>query len=162
LPEGVNPNLGPDATGVGWGFQYVLVDKSGKHSLADLRTFQDWELSYWLRAVPGVAEDSSAGGFQQQYQEEVDPPHVASYGVGLADVVTAVQEANGDVGGRVVEWTGREYMVRGRGYIQSLEDLRRVAIKARAATGTPVYLSDVAAVHFGPEMRRGILDWNGE
>ena len=162
LPEGVNPNLGPDATGVGWGFQYVLVDKTGRNSLADLRTFQDWDLSYWLRAVPGVAEVSSVGGFQKQYQVEVDPTRLASYRIGLQEVLTAVQESNGDVGGRVVEWTGREYMVRGRGYIQNLEDLRRVPIRSRASTGTPVYLSDVAVIHFGPEMRRGVVDWNGE
>jgi Cu(I)/Ag(I) efflux system membrane protein CusA/SilA len=162
LPEGVNPNLGPDATGVGWGFQYVLVDKSGRHSLADLRTFQDWDLSYWLRAVPGVAEISSVGGFQKQYQVEVDPTKLASYGLGLPDVLASVEQSNGDVGGRVVEWTGREYMVRGRGYITSLEDLRKVPIRAREQTGTPVYLSDVASIHFGPEMRRGVTDWNGE
>jgi len=162
LPRDVNPNLGPDATGVGWGFEYVLVDKTGQHSLADLRAFQDWDLSYWLRAVPGVAEVSSVGGFQKQYQVEVDPIKLTSYGIGLPDVLTAVQESNGDVGGRVVEWTGREYMVRGRGYIQNLDDLRRVPIRSRVATGTPVYLSDVAMIHFGPEMRRGVVDWNGE
>ena len=162
LPEGVNPTLGPDATGVGWGFEYVLTDKTGRNSLADLRTFQDWDLSYWLRAVPGVAEVSSVGGFQKQYQVEVDPLKLASYGIGLPDVLTAVQQSNGDVGGRVVEWTGREYMVRGRGYIQNLDDLRKIPLKARVATGTPVYLSDVANVHFGPEMRRGVTDWNGE
>jgi Cu(I)/Ag(I) efflux system membrane protein CusA/SilA len=146
---------------VGWGFEYVLVDRTGHHSLADLRTFQDWDLSYWLRAVPGVAEVSSVGGFQKQYQVEVDPTRLASYGIGLPDVLTAVEQSNGDVGGRVVEWSGREYMVRGRGYITSLEDLRRVPIKVRVATGTPIYLSDVATVHFGPEMRRGVVDWNG-
>jgi Cu(I)/Ag(I) efflux system membrane protein CusA/SilA len=162
LPQAVNPNLGPDATGVGWGFQYVLVDKTGRHSLADLRTFQDWDLSYWLRAVPGVAEISSVGGFQKQYQVDIDPIRLASYGVGFHEVLAAVQESNGDVGGRVVEWTGREYMVRGRGYISSLEDLRKIPIKARLQTGTPVYLSDVATIHFGPEMRRGVIDWNGE
>jgi Cu(I)/Ag(I) efflux system membrane protein CusA/SilA len=162
LPQGVNPNLGPDATGVGWGFQYVLVDKTGQHSLADLRTFQDWDLSYWLRAVPGVAEISSVGGFQKQYQIDVDPVKLASYGIGLPDVLERVQQSNGDVGGRVVEWTGREYMVRGRGYITSLEDLRKIPLKTRLATGTPVYLSDVASIHFGPEMRRGVTDWNGE
>jgi copper/silver efflux system protein len=161
LPEGVNPNLGPDATGVGWGFQYVLLDKTGRNSLADLRTFQDWDLSYWLRAVPGVAEVSSAGGFQKQYQIEVDPVKLASYGIGLNEVLERVRDSNGDVGGRVVEWTGREYMVRGRGYIQGLEDLRKIAVKVGARTGTPVYLSDVAMVHFGPEMRRGVLEWNG-
>src|SRR5262249_45810305 len=123
LPEGVNPSLGPDATGVGWGFEYVLTDKSGRNSLADLRTFQDWDLSYWLRAVPGVAEVSSVGGFQKQYQVEVDPTRIASYGIGIRDVLNAVQESNGDVGGRVVEWTGREYMVRGRGYLRNLDDL---------------------------------------
>ncbi len=162
LPQDVNPNLGPDATGVGWGFEYVLVDKTGQHSLADLRTFQDWDLSYWLRAVPGVAEVSSVGGFQKQYQVEVDPVKLASYGIGLQEVLERVQQSNGDVGGRVVEWTGREYMVRGRGYIQSLEDLRKVPIKARVKSGTPVYLSDIAQIHFGPEMRRGVVDWNGE
>ncbi|MFN2633467.1 MAG: efflux RND transporter permease subunit, partial [Thermoanaerobaculia bacterium] len=162
LPPEVNPNLGPDATGVGWGFEYVLVDRSGRHSLADLRTFQDWDLSYWLRAVPGVAEISSVGGFQKQYQIEVDPARLASYRIGLQDVLTAVQESNGDVGGRVVEWSGREYMVRGRGYLQNLDDLRRISIRSKVSTGTPVYLSDVASVHFGPEMRRGVIDWNGE
>ena len=162
LPEAVNPNLGPDATGVGWGFQYVLVDKTGRHSLADLRTFQDWDLSYWLRAVPGVAEVAAVGGFQKQYQIDVDPIRLASYGVGLHEILTAVEESNGDVGGRVVEWSGREYMVRGRGYITSLEDLRKIPIKARLQSGTPVYLSDVASIHFGPEMRRGVIDWNGE
>ena len=162
LPEGVNPNLGPDATGVGWGFQYVLVDKTGRNSLADLRTFQDWDLSYWLRAVPGVAEISSAGGFQKQYQIDVDPVKLASYGIGLNEVLERVRDSNGDVGGRVVEWTGREYMVRGRGYIQGLEDLRKIPVKARAQTGSPVYLSDVAMIHFGPEMRRGVIEWNGE
>ena len=162
LPEGVNPNLGPDATGVGWGFQYVLLDKTGRNSLADLRTFQDWDLSYWLRAVPGVAEVSSAGGFQKQYQIEVDPVKLASYGIGLNDVLERVRDSNGDVGGRVVEWTGREYMVRGRGYIQGLEDLRKIAVKVGARTGTPVYLSDVAKIHFGPEMRRGVMEWNGQ
>ncbi len=162
LPEGVNPNLGPDATGVGWGFQYVLVDRTGRHSLADLRTFQDWDLAYWLRAVPGVAEVSSAGGFQKQYQIDVDPVKLASYGIGLNEVLERVRDSNGDVGGRVVEWSGREYMVRGRGYIQGLEDLRKIAVKSLARTGTPVYLSDVATIHFGPEMRRGVLDWNGQ
>ncbi len=162
LPAAVNPNLGPDATGVGWGFEYVLVDRTGKNSLADLRTFQDWDLSYWLRAVPGVAEVASVGGFQKQYQVEIDPSRLASYGIGVREVLGAIQESNGDVGGRVVEWSGREYMVRGRGYLQSLEDLRRVPIRSRLSTGTPVYLSDVASVHFGPEMRRGVIDWNGE
>ena len=162
LPAAVNPNLGPDATGVGWGFEYVLVDKTGRNSLADLRTFQDWDLSYWLRAVPGVAEVASVGGYQKQYQVEVDPIRLASFGIGLQEVLTAVSESNGDVGGRVVEWSGREYMVRGRGYLQNLEDLRRVPIRTKVATGTPVYLSDVAAIHFGPEMRRGVIDWNGQ
>jgi copper/silver efflux system protein len=162
LPQAVNPNLGPDATGVGWGFEYVLVDKTGQHSLADLRTFQDWDLSYWLRAVPGVAEVSSVGGFQKQYQVEVDPTKLAAYGLGLQEVLTAVQESNGDVGGRVVEWSGREYMVRGRGYLQSLDDLRRIPVRSKVSSGTPVYLSNVASIHLGPEMRRGIIDWNGE
>jgi len=159
LPEGVNPNLGPDATGVGWGFEYVLVDRTGKRSLADLRTFQDWDLSYWLRAVPGVAEVASAGGFQKQYQIDVDPIRLASYGIGMPEVLSAVEMSNGDVGGRVVEWNGREYMVRGRGYLSGLADLGKVPLKAKS--GTPVYLSDVAAIHFGPEMRRGLIDWNG-
>ncbi len=162
LPEAVNPNLGPDATGVGWGFEYVLVDKSGRHSLADLRAFQDWDLSYWLRAVPGVAEVASVGGFQKQYQIEVDPVKLASYGIGLQEVLERVQQSNGDVGGRVVEWSGREYVVRGRAYIQSLEDLRKIPLRARLRTGTPVYLSDLAMIHFGPEMRRGLIDWNGQ
>ncbi len=161
LPEGVRPRLGPDATGVGWGYQYALVDRTGKHDLAQLRTLNDWYVQYWLRSVPGVAEVAPYGGFVKQYQIEIDPNALAAYGIALDRVVMAVRESNNDVGGRVVEWTGREYMVRGRGYIKSVSDLEQVALGARP-DGTPILVRDVARVHIGPEIRRGVADLNGE
>jgi len=161
LPEGVKTQLGPDATGVGWGFEYALVDKTGKHDLAQLRTLNDWYVQYWLRSVPGVAEVAPYGGFVKQYQIEVDPNALAAFNIPLDTVVTAVRKSNNDVGGRVVEWSGREYMVRGHGYVKDVGDLEQVALGARP-DGTPILVRDVARVHLGPEIRRGVADINGE
>jgi Cu(I)/Ag(I) efflux system membrane protein CusA/SilA len=161
LPEGVRPQLGPDASGVGWGFEYALVDKTGGHDLAQLRTLNDWSVQYWLRSVPGVAEVAPYGGFVKQYQIEVDPNALAAYGVTIDAVGAAIRKSNNDVGGRVVEWTGREYMIRGRGYLESLSDLEQVALGARP-DGTPILVRDIARVHLGPEIRRGVADLNGE
>jgi len=162
LPEGVVPTLGPDATGIGWAFQYTLVAKSGKTSIDELRTFQDFSLRYALGSVPGVAEVASVGGFQKQYQVTVDPNRLRAYGVTLEDVVRAVRESNKDVGGRVIEMSGREYYVRGRGYIQDIGALASTSVKASGPSGVPVLLSDLGTVRFGPDIRRGALDWNGE
>ena len=162
LPPGVTPTLGPDATGVGWGFQYALVDKSGKRDLADLRSFQQWHLRYWIQSVEGVAEVATIGGFEKQYQVEIDPARLLAYNVPISKVVSAIRSANNDVGGRELERNGTSYLVRGRGYITSLEDLRLVVVGADAR-GTPVLLKDVARnIAFGPEMRRGAGDFNGE
>ena len=161
LPEGVRPQLGPDATGVGWGFQYALVDHTGKNDLAKLRTLNDWYVQYWIRSVTGVAEVASFGGFVKQYQIEIDPNALVSYKIPLDTVVSIVRKSNNDVGGRVVEWTGREYMVRGRGYIKNVADIEQIALGARP-DGTPILVRDVARVHLGPEIRRGVADVNGE
>ncbi len=161
LPAGVQPVLGPDATGVGWGFEYALVDRSGKYDLSRLRTLNDWYVQYWLRSVPGVAEVAPVGGFVKQYQIEIDPNALLSYNLSLDHVIDAVRKSNNDVGGRVVEWTGREYMVRGRGYIQGVADVEQVSLGAKI-DGTPILVRDVARVHLGPDMRRGVADLNGE
>jgi Cu(I)/Ag(I) efflux system membrane protein CusA/SilA len=162
LPEGVSPNLGPDATGIGWVFQYSLVDKTGKHGLDDLRTFQDFTLRYALGSVPGVAEVASVGGYQKQYQVTVDPNRLRAFNVSLTDVTEAIRQSNNDVGGRILEMSGREYYVRGRGYITSLADIENVTIRAAGAAGTPILVKDVGSVRFGPDIRRGLLEWNGE
>ncbi|TAK97588.1 MAG: efflux RND transporter permease subunit, partial [Verrucomicrobia bacterium] len=162
LPQGVTPTLGPDASGVGWGFQYALVDKSGKNDLAQLRAFQDWHLRYWLQSIEGVAEVATFGGFEKQYQVELDPDRLLAYNVPLTRVVSAIRSANNDVGGRELERFGTTYLVRGKGYIQSLDDLRLVVVGSDSK-GTPVLLKDVARnVTVGPEMRRGAGDLNGE
>ncbi|MCU0770736.1 MAG: efflux RND transporter permease subunit [Verrucomicrobia bacterium] len=162
LPPGVTPTLGPDATGVGWGFQYALVDKSGKHDLAGLRSFQDWHLRYWIQSVEGVAEVATFGGFQKQYQVELDPNRLLAYNMPLTTIVSAIRSANNDVGGRELDRFGTTYLVRGQGYIQSLDDLRRVVVGADA-NGTPILLRDVARnIALGPEMRRGAGDLNGQ
>lgn len=160
LPEGVNPTLGPDASGVGWGFQYALIDESGQHNLADLRSFQDWNLRYLLRSVPGVADVASIGGFVKQYQITVDPHTLQSYQLSLEELSQAVRRSNNDVGGRSIEMTGREYMVRGRGYIRTLEDLENVVVKT-APGGTPVLLKHIARIQLGPELRRGVAELDG-
>ena len=161
LPEGVQTELGPDATGVGWVFQYALVDKSGKHSLADLRSLQDWTVRYAVQAVPGVAEVASLGGFVRQYQITVDPNRLSSYGIPLMKVMEAVRASNSEVGGRLVEWSGAEYMVRARGYVKNVEDLEQIVVKTDER-GTPVKLKDIASVQLGPEIRRGVAELDGE
>jgi copper/silver efflux system protein len=161
LPQGVKTELGPDATGVGWVFQYALVDKSGKHSLADLRSLQDWTIRYQLQSVPGVAEVASLGGFVRQYQITVDPNKLAAYRIPLMQVMEAVRSSNNEVGARLVEWSGAEYMVRARGYIKNIADLEQIVVKTDER-GTPVLLRDVANIELGPEMRRGVAELDGE
>jgi Cu(I)/Ag(I) efflux system membrane protein CusA/SilA len=160
LPSGVKTELGPDATGVGWVFQYALVDDSKAHSLADLRTLQDWNLRYRIQSVPGVAEVASIGGFVQQYQVTVDPNRLKAYDLAIMDVAEAVRNSNNEVGGRLLEFAGREYMVRGRGYVRGKDDLDRVVLKTDER-GTPVLLRDVGEVVLGPEIRRGVSDLDG-
>ena len=161
LPAGVTPVLGPDATGVGWGFQYALVDKTGTRDLSQLRTLNDWYVQYQLRSVPGVAEVAPVGGYVKQYQIEIDPNALLAYRMSIDMVIAAVRKSNNDVGGRVVEWTGREYMVRGQGYLTGVGDIEQVSLGAKP-DGTPVLLKDVGRVHIGPDMRRGVADLNGE
>src|SRR5690242_9481252 len=161
LPQDVKTELGPDATGVGWVFQYALVDRSGRHNLAEMRSLQDWFLRYQLQAVPGVAEVAPLGGFVRQYQVNVSPNRLAGYGVPISKVVAAVRGGNNDVGGRLVEFTGREYMVRGRGYARSTADLENIAL-ASSPSGVPILVRDVGSVTLGPDIRRGIADWNGK
>lgn len=161
LPAGVTPQLGPDATGVGWIFQYALVDKSGKHNLADLRSFQDWNLRYAIQSVPGVAEVAGIGGFQKQYQVTIDPATLQSFGLSAIEVAEAIRKSNNEVGGRLIEWSGREYMVRGRGYVQDTDALNDVVVKT-GKNGTPVLLGDVATIQTGPQMRRGVSDLDGK
>src|SRR5512142_2376684 len=141
LPEGVRTELGPDATGVGWVFPYAPVDKTGKHSLADLRTLQDWTIRYELQSVPGVAEVASLGGFVRQYQVTVDPNRLAAYGIPLMKISDAIRDSNNEVGGRLIEWSGAEYMVRARGYVKSISDLEEIVVKTDDR-GTPVRLRD--------------------
>jgi copper/silver efflux system protein len=162
LPEGVTPTVGADATAIGWVFQYTLEDRSGKNSLDELRTFQDFTLRYALGSVKGVAEVASVGGYQKQYQVTVDPNKLRAYDVSIGEVMAAIRDSNNDVGGRILEMTGREYYVRGRGYIQDLGSLEQVAVKTRGPGGTPVLIRDLGTVRFGPDIRRGLLEWNGE
>ena len=161
MPEGVTPQLGPDATGVGWVFQYALVDETGQHDLAALRSFQDWYLRYWLRAVEGVAEVASIGGFVRQYQVNLDPTKVLAYRLSLPSIVETIRQSNNDVGGRVVEYSGIEYVVRGRGYIKKTDDIEKIAVGVNE-NGTPILLRDVATVRLGPDMRRGLAELNGQ
>lgn len=161
LPEGAKASLGPDATGVGWIYEYALVDRTGRHDLAQLRSLQDWFLRFELKAVPGVAEVASIGGMVKQYQVVVDPQKLAAYGVTAEEVAEALKRANQEVGGASVEMAGAEYIVRASGYLKSLDDFRSVPVRT-AAGGVPVTLGDVASVQLGPEMRRGIAELNGE
>jgi Cu(I)/Ag(I) efflux system membrane protein CusA/SilA len=160
LPQGVNPTLGPDATGVGWVFEYALVDKSGRHDLQQLRSLQDWNLRYALASVPGVAEVASVGGFVKQYQVNVDPNKLLGYGITLDDVTRAVRASNQEVGGRVIEIAGHEQVIRGRGYVKRPEEIGQSPIKV--INGTPVRVRDVAQVSLGPDIRRGVSELNGE
>jgi Cu(I)/Ag(I) efflux system membrane protein CusA/SilA len=161
LPSEVRTELGPDATGVGWVFQYALVDPTGRHNLAQLRTAQDWFLRYQLQAVPGVAEVASLGGFVRQYQVNVNPNRMAAYGVTIDKVVAAVRGSNNDVGGRLLEFSGREYMVRGRGYARTTADLEEIALGV-SDSGVPILVRDVGSVTLGPDIRRGVADLNGQ
>ena len=160
LPEGVRTELGPDATGVGWVYQYALVDRSGKHDLAELRGFQDWRLRTWLQGVPGVAEVASLGGFQKQYQVDLDPVKLLAYRIPIGTVVAAIRAGNQDVGGRLVELAGAEYMVRGRGYARSVDDIGGIVV-GRDERGTPILVSDLGRVAIGPDLRRGVADLDG-
>ncbi len=161
IPQGVTPRLGPDATGVGWVYEYVLVDETGKHDLSELRSFQDWTLRYWLQSVPGVAEVASIGGFVKQYQVNVDPNRLLARNISLRDLTEKIRMSNNDVGGRVIEQAGREYMVRGQGYIQSLDDIRNIVL-GTDQRGTPVRVADVAQVALGPDLRRGVVELDGK
>ena len=159
LPAEAHPTLGPDGTGVGWIYEYVLQSKN--HDLSELRSIQDWYLRYELTSVPGVAEVASVGGFVKQYQVEVDPNKLQAYGISLAQVKRALKRSNRDIGGRLLEMGETEFMVRGLGYIHSVKDIRSIALGVDK-NGTPIQIKDVADVHIGPELRRGIADWNGE
>ncbi|MBV9107572.1 MAG: efflux RND transporter permease subunit [Verrucomicrobia bacterium] len=160
LPEGVNPFIGPDATGVGWVFEYALVDDSGKHNLAQLRSLQDWNLRYALESVGGVAEVAPVGGFVKQYQVDLDPDKLVAYKVTTADFVDAVRKSNMDAGGKTVEIATAEFFVRGRGYIRSISDLEQVVLKVQ--DGVPIYVKNVGEVHLGPDLRYGLAELNGQ
>src|SRR3989441_7133237 len=147
LPEGVNPVIGPDATGVGWVYEYALVDETGKHDLAELRSIQDWNLRYALASVKGVSEVAPVGGFVKQYQIDLDPNKLVAYGIPLSEVVSKIRMANADVGGKIFEVATTEYFVRGRGYIKKIEDIENIVLKVE--NGTPVYLKNVGTVHLG-------------
>jgi len=160
LPPGVNPVLGPDATGAGWVYQYVLVDHSHKMSLADLRSLQDWYIRYQLETVPGVAEVATIGGFVRQYQVQLDPTRLQAFNIPLSTVIDRVRQSTNEVGGRLLELGGAEYMVRGLGYFKSLRDLADIPVGTH--NGVPVLVSDLGSVSFGPDIRRGAVDWNGD
>src|SRR3977135_4063614 len=160
LPEGVNPVIGPDATGVGWVYEYALVDDSGKLDLAQLRSIQDWNLRYALESVKGVAEVAAVGGFVKEYQIDVDPNALLAHGIPLRDVVARGKSSNGDVGGKTFEVATTEYFVRGRGYFKSIADIENVVLKVE--NGTPVYVKNVGNVHLGGALRRGVAELDGK
>jgi Cu(I)/Ag(I) efflux system membrane protein CusA/SilA len=160
LPAGVNPVLGPDATSVGWGFSYALVDETGRQNLAELRSLQDWNIKLALESVPGVSQVASIGGFVRQYQVSIDPSRLQAYNLPITAVMEAIRQSNKDVEGRVLEFSGVEYMVRGRGYLKGLADLENIAVGG-SGVGTPVLLKDVAAIQLGPEIRRGLAELDG-
>lgn len=162
LPQGVQVELAKDATAIGWIFQYALVDTTGRYNLAELRSLQDWHLRYELQSVPGVAEVAPVGGFVRQYQVQIDPNALVAYKIPLERVSEAVKSSNNDVGGRLVEFTGREYMVRGRGYIRSIGDIENIVVGLNAETGTPILLKQLGRVSLGPDIRRGIGELDGE
>ena len=162
LPEGVRPALGPDATGVGWIYEYSLIDTTGKHDLAQLRSIQDYFLKYELQTIEGVSEVASVGGFVKQYQVTVDPQKLEAYGISLATVRKAIQKSNREVGGRLLEIGEAEFIIRGKGYLTRIQDIREVPLAINPETGIPIRIADVATVQLGPEMRRGLVDKNGE
>lgn len=161
LPDGVQTELGPDATSIGWVFQYALVDKTGQNSLADLRTYQDWYLKYYLQSVAGVAEVATVGGFVRQYQVNLNPSSLLAHNISVAKVVDAIRKNNNDVGGRLVEFSGAEYMVRGLGYAKSVEDIEKISVGTDFRTGTPIYIKSLGRVELGPDIRRGVADLDG-
>lgn len=161
IPEGVNPVLGPDATSLGWGFTYALIDEKSQHNLAEMRTIQDYTVKLGLESVPGVSQVASVGGFVKQYQVNVDPVKLKAYNIALTKAMDAIRGSNLDVEGRVLELSGAEYMIRGRGYLQGIADLENVPV-GTDANGTPVLLKNIASVQFGPEIRRGLVDLNGK
>src|SRR5438067_3120592 len=160
LPANVHPAIGPDATGAGWVYEYALVDHTGKHSLADLRSLQDWHLRYQLATVPGVAEVASIGGFVRQYQVQLDPNKLHAYRIPLSTVIDRVQSSTNEESGRVLELSGTSYYIRGLGYLKSLADLENVPVNAR--NGTPVLIKDLGTVSFGPDIREGVAEWQGQ
>lgn len=161
LPDGVETSIGPDATSVGWVYQYAIVDKSNQLNLAEMRSLQDWQLKFHLQSVPGVAEVASIGGYVKQYQINIDPNKLTAFGVTIKDLVQAVKAANSETGGRVLEFSGTEYMVRGRGYIKSIDDIENVVVKTDPKTGVPILVKHLGRVELGPDMRRGVADLNG-
>jgi len=160
LPSTVNPTIGPDATGAGWVYEYAIVDHNRRYSLADLRSLQDWFLRYQLETVPGVAEVAGIGGFVRQYQVRLDPDKLRAYNVPLGTIIDRVRDSTNEVGGRLIELGGAEYMIRGLGYLRSLSDLETVPVATK--NGTPVLVRDLGSVSFGPDIRRGVAEWNGE
>lgn len=160
LPEGVTLELGPDATGVGWVYQYALVDKNGNHNLAELRSIQDWNLKYAFQSVPGVAEVASIGGFAKEYQVTVDPVRLQAYNLSIMDIANTLRKNNNEGGGRLVEWSGKEYMIRTGGYVKGIDSLRSISL--RNANGIPLILGDVADISVGPQARRGVADFEGK
>ena len=159
LPADVHPAIGPDATGAGWVYEYAIVDRTHTRSLADLRALQDWYLRYQLETVPGVAEVASIGGFVRQYQVNLDPHKLFSYGISASMVIDSVRQSTNEVGGDVLEMGGAEYMIRGLGYLRTLADLENVPVATK--NGTPVLVRDLGTVSFGPDVRRGAADWQG-
>ena len=162
LPQGVNVELARDETAIGWVFQYALVDKTGKNDLSQLRSFQDWHLRYALQAVPGVAEVAPIGGFVKQYQVNVDPNRLVAYNISIDRVIEAVRAGNNDVGGRLVEFSGLEYMVRGIGYIKKISDVENIVVSTSRVGGTPILVKDLGIVSLGPDIRRGVAELNGQ
>src|SRR6202047_4547104 len=160
LPTGVHPVIGPDATGAGWVYEYALVDHSHRRSLADLRSLQDWYLRYQLETVPGVAEVATIGGFVREYQVNLDPDKLRNYGIPLSTVIERVRASTNEVGGRLLEMGGAEYMIRGLGYLHSLSNLETVPVATK--NGTPVLVRDLGTVTFGPDIREGVAEWQGE
>ncbi|MFZ0246004.1 efflux RND transporter permease subunit [Candidatus Binatus sp.] len=160
LPAGVNPAIGPDATGAGWVYEYALVDKSHLHSLADLRSLQDWNVRYALETVPGVSEVATIGGFVKQYQVKLDPNRLLALKVPLETVIDKIRDSNGEVGGRVLEMSGADYMIRGLGYVHSVAELEEISVATN--NGTPVLIRDLGVVSLGPDLREGAAEWNGD
>ncbi len=161
LPEEVKTEIGPDATSVGWVYQYALIDETGGKNLSELRSIQDWQLKYLLQSVPGVAEVASIGGFVKQYQIVVDPNRLAAYNISLLDLTEAVRNGNAETGGRVIEFGDREYMIRGRGYVKSIDDIKEIVVSVEPKTGVPILVKNIARVELGPDIRRGVADLDG-